>query len=276
MGRTLFAVEPVGKAERQEVRDIDDFSRLLPNDRRAQHAGRLACDFDFKAVFDDIDDLVDNQADRAAAVSKDQKRLRAAGAQFRVLVRGHQRHQAAAILHHRPAARKLDLVRIDFLETGHERERHRFQCGRTRAEHQHRDRFRGVLDRRFLPGEVVKSALLAGGADRIRDPVRIEDQNHGTVAEDGIAAEHLDVAEARSHRLHDNFFGVQHVVYDDAEQAVADLHDHDERFGLRIGRALDRFPFRQLEQLAEREQRQQLVAQPQNQRAVDLFDQIRI
>ena len=49
-----------------------------PSDhRRAEHAGAVAADLDVELVLDDVDDLVDHEAHRAAAVGEHQQRLRA-------------------------------------------------------------------------------------------------------------------------------------------------------------------------------------------------------
>ena len=64
----------------------------------------------------------------------------------------------------------------------------------------------------------------AGGAG---DAVGIQDHDHRAVAEDGVAAEHRDVAQDRRHRLHHDLLGVEHPVDDDAERVGADLGDDD-------------------------------------------------
>ena len=65
----------------------------------------------------------------------------------------------------------------------------------------------------------------------------------------------------RRHRLDDDFLGVEHAVDHDAEGLAADLRDDDEAV-LRIAARRRR----QLQQLLQMDQRQQLVAQPQHRR----------
>ncbi len=75
------------------------------------------------------------------------------------------------------------------------------------------------------------------------------------------------MAQPRRHRLHHDFLGVEHAIDHDAEGFVADLRDDDESaFGLLFGRVAE------LQQLAQIDQRQQLVAQPQNRRVLDPLD----
>ena len=110
---------------------------------------------------------------------------------------------------------------------------------------------------------------VAAVPDRLRDPVRIDDHDHRAVAEDGVAGEHRDVTQLARHRLHDDFFGVEHAVDHDAEDLVADLRHHDEAV-LRIA-CLGAV---HLQELLEMDQRQQLVAQAQHRRILDALDAV--
>ena len=136
--RLLLAAEPILEGERQEVADIDDFGGLALDDGGAEHAGIVAGDLNVEAVFDDVDDLVDHQRHRAAAVREHQQRLGALALDAHVLVHADQRHQLAAVLHHVAAVRQLDLAGVDFLEPRDQRQRHRLGLGRAGAEHQQR------------------------------------------------------------------------------------------------------------------------------------------
>ena len=71
------------------------------------------------------------------------------------------------------------------------------------------------------------------------------------------------------HRLHDDLFGVEDGVDHDAEGLVADLRDHDEAV-LRIA-CLGAV---HLQELLEMDQRQQLVAQAQHRRILDVLDTV--
>ena len=109
---------------------------------------------------------------------------------------------------------------------------------------------------------------LAAGTDAggPRDPVGVEDHDHRAVAQDGVAAEHRDVAQDRRHRLDHDFLGVEHAIDDDAQHGGADLGHHDMR-GIGLARLLA-----EAQQVVQVDQRQQPVAQPQHRRAVDPLD----
>src|SRR5437764_10900605 len=118
-----------------------------------------------------------------------------------------------------------------------------------------------------LVGDLVGRG--AGGAKRFRDPIGIDDHDHGAVAQDGIAGEHVDVAQLGRHRLDYDFFRMKHAVDHDAEGLAADLRHHDEAV-LGIGRGAVIDP----EQLLEVHQRQQLVAQSKHRRILDALDAV--
>ena len=179
-----------------------------------------------------------------------------------------QRHQLLAVLHHVAAVRHLDLVGGDLFKTRHQRQRHRLGLRRAGAEHQQRGQLfaAGGARRGRLVGDVVLGGDL--GAERLRDAVGIDDHDHRAVAQNGVAREHVDVAQLGRHRLDDDFFGVEHAVDHDAEGLVADLRHHDEAvLRLRLGAPSSIF-----KQLAQMHQRQQLVAQPQDRGVLDALD----
>src|ERR1700688_2361714 len=81
------------------------------------------------------------------------------------------------------------------------------------------------------------------------------------------------MAQLARHRLHHDFLGVKHAVYDDAETLAADLRNHDETVldiavldiaGLAV----------EAEQVAHARQRQQLVAQTKDGGILDAFDTV--
>ena len=117
---------------------------------------------------------------------------------------------------------------------------------------------------------------------RLGNAVGVQDHDHAAVAEDCVAGIEGNVAQDRRHRLDHDFLGIEHPVDDDAEGVGADLGDDDEHFfvvgdrfrhqgvggfGRRVlvlaaavalvglGRIL------KAQQLAQRNQRQQPVAQ---------------
>src|SRR6266568_7134740 len=81
------------------VSDVDDLGGLAADHRAAERAGSLARHFDVQPVLDDVDDLVDCESHRAAAIREHQERLRTLGAQGELVLEPHQGHQLSAILH---------------------------------------------------------------------------------------------------------------------------------------------------------------------------------
>ena len=138
-----------------------------------------------------------------------------------------QRHELAAVLHQVAAVGELDLLAVDLFEARDQRQRHRLGLVASR-------RGTPAARRSSRPAPVccassaVVGRLRGGGADGLRDAVRIDDHDHRAVAEDGVAREHVDVTQLGRHRLDDDFLGVEHAVDHDAEGLVADLGHHDE------------------------------------------------
>ena len=126
-----------------------------------------------------------------------------------------------------------------------------------------RERMRGgVLVRHLMGGG-------AGGAERLGDAVGVDDHDHGAIAQNGVAGEHVDVPQLGRHRLDHDFFGVEHAVDHDAEGLAADLRHHDEAvLGIGGGAVVD------LQELLQVHQRQQLVAQPQHRGVLDALDAV--
>ncbi len=140
LGAHLLAAEPVLECERQEMADVDDLGRLSLDDRGAEDARHVAADLDIEPVLDDVDDLVHDQAHRAARVGEHQQRLRAFLAHAHVLADAHQRHQLPAILHEMTAVREFDLLAVDLFQPRDQRERHGLRLLRAGAEHEQRNR----------------------------------------------------------------------------------------------------------------------------------------
>src|SRR6202012_5971779 len=107
----------------------------------------------------------------------------------------------------------------------------------------------------------------AGGAKRFGNAVGIDDHDHGAVAENGVAGEHVDVTQLGRHRLYHNLLGLEHAVDHDAESLAADLR-YDNKTVFRIGRGA----VVDSEQLLQVHQRQQLVAEAQYGGVLDPFD----
>src|ERR1700730_1725887 len=156
-----------------------------------------------------------------------------------------------AILPQLAAVGELDLVGGDFLQPGDQPERHSLGLVGAGAEHQKRGQLFGGAGAhgRVLFGDSMRSR--AGSAERLGDAVGIDDHDHGAVAQDGIAGEHVDVAQFCGHRLDHDFLGVEHAVDHNAEGLAADLGHHDKAV-FRIGRGA----VVELEQLLQVHQRQ--------------------
>src|SRR5262249_24611859 len=100
-------------------------------------------------------------------------------------------------------------------------------------------------------------------------PVGVDDHDHRAIAQDGVAREHVDVAQFGGHRLDHDFFGVEDAVDHDAEGLAADLGHHDEAV-LGIGGRAVVDP----QELLQVAQGQQLFAQPQDRGVLDALDAV--
>jgi hypothetical protein len=58
--------------------------------------------------------------------------------------------------------------------------------------------------------------------------VRVDDHDHRAVTQDGVAGEHVEVAQHGRHRLDHDFLRVEDAVDDNTEGLAADLHHDDE------------------------------------------------
>src|SRR6185312_15733027 len=124
------------------------------------------------------------------------------------LAHADERHQMAAVLDHVPAVRQLDFLCVDFFKSRDERERDRLWLYRSGPEDKQR-RARPGRRRRLGLGSLRCGQLRSHiRAERLRDAVRVDDHDHGAVAENGVPGEHRDMAQFARHRLHDDFFGV--------------------------------------------------------------------
>lgn len=55
-------VKPVGKGERQIMRNVHDVGRLALDDRRTQNTRPIVGGIDVQLLLDDVDDLIDDQS----------------------------------------------------------------------------------------------------------------------------------------------------------------------------------------------------------------------
>ena len=257
--------EPIVEGKGEEVAGVDDVGRLARDDRAAEVPFLVGAELDAELVLDDVEDLVDDEPHGAVAIGEDQDRLASFCLHDIARVDRDQRHELAAVLHDRLAVRFLDLVELDLLEPRHQGQRHRLRAVVAGAEEQQAGAlaaFVGAGCRRLLLDPFLDPQLAARGGDA----VGIEDHDHAAVAEDGIAREHRDVAQDRRDRLDDDFFGVEDAVDDDAEAVGADLrHDDEGLVGFRR-----RLP--EMQQLLQRDQREETVAQAQHRGVVEALD----
>src|SRR5262245_56325219 len=111
-----------------------------------------------------------------------------------------------AVLDHVPTVRQLDFLSVDFFKPRNERERNRLRLHRTGAEYKQR-RARPGRWRWFGLGSLRSSQLRRHvRAERLRDAVRVDDHDHGTVAKNGVSREHRDMAQLARHRLREDLF----------------------------------------------------------------------
>jgi hypothetical protein len=57
----FFPIAPVRERKRQEMRDVDDFGRLTLDHGRADETRLFARKLNIEPVFDDVDNLVDDE-----------------------------------------------------------------------------------------------------------------------------------------------------------------------------------------------------------------------
>src|SRR4029079_8977912 len=182
-----------------------------------------------------------------------------------LIVDHHERHELATVLHDRAVIGGLDRFWIDLLEPGHQRQRNRLWMWRSGAEQKHG--FEQAVVGGPLGVGFHKQALRPRTRHFLGDPVRIDNQDHRTVAQNRIAAKHRYMPQHSRHGLYDDLFGVKHGIDDDTEAMVADLRNNDEAVLDFIHRA-----FADLQKRVEMDQRQQLVAQPQHGGVLDPLD----
>ena len=177
-----------------------------------------------------------------------------------------QRHQLAAVLHQMPAVRDFNRATINFLEPCDECERHRFRLLRAGAEYKQRH---VLLDCRILSGNSVMASrrvIPCHGTERLRNAVRIDDQDHRAITENGITRKHLDVPQLRRHRFDHDLLGMEHAIDHDTKGIAADLGHNN--------KTLRRVAASDPEQFLEMHERQQLVAQSQHRRVLDALDAV--
>ncbi len=81
-----------------------------------------------------------------------------------------------------------------------------------------------------------------------------------------------DVAKLARHRLHHDLLGVEDAIDHDAESLAADLGDDDEAIAGRLQLGLGRIG--EPQQRLQVDQRQQLAAQTQHRRVLDVLDAV--
>ncbi len=168
-----------------------------------------------------------------------------------------ERHELTPILHDLLAVGMLDCARVDFLEAGYQRQRHRLWIGRAGTKNKQR------LGRQLFALLIMilerRRLSILGHSDRMDETVGIKDENDGSVAQNRMAREHSDMPQPARHRLDHDFLGIEDRIHNDAEALTADLHHDNEAVIDSPSLALA-----ELENSFQFDQRQQLVAQPQH------------
>jgi len=141
-----------------------------------------------------------------------------------------KRHKLIAILNETAAVGDFEPAAIDLLKLRNQRERYGLGLLRTGAEYQKRRQI-------FVAGVhiVINVGFLrlrhrGGAAQRLCNPVRIEDHDNRPVTENRGAGKSCDVAQPRRHRLDHDFLGVEHAVDNDAKSLSTDLGNDDKAF----------------------------------------------
>ena len=115
-----------------EMRDVDDLDHRVGDPRRTDHAGRAAGDLDVEEVLDDVEDLVDHEADALAADAEHQHRVVGGARRSRRDPSSvEQRHQEAAVLHDQHAVGDADRAGGGF-DARDQRQRHDLERARRR------------------------------------------------------------------------------------------------------------------------------------------------
>ena len=126
VGAHLLAAEPVLEGERQEMADVDDLGRLALDDRRAEHARACRSPTSMSSRSSTMSTI----SSTTRPIERPSSENTSSGcapsrAHAHLVVDADQRHELAAILHQLAAVGELDLLAVDLLEPGDERQRHR-------------------------------------------------------------------------------------------------------------------------------------------------------
>ena len=182
-----------------------------------------------QVILDDVDHFVDGKPSQPSPLGEDQHRLQPSFSGRHVRPDRDDGKQVAAILDHLPVADPLDCRDVEFFQPGYCRQRNGSRLSMAGAENQER----ALLLVNALAGRgTVRSARLGLLRNRhiahdAGKPVRIQDQDDRSIAQNGVAAEERNALQHARHRLHDDFLGVEHGVHDDAERSLSDPDDDD-------------------------------------------------
>ena len=192
------------------------------NDGRAENAFLLErFRVNFRADFDGVRDFGHHQPDLPLHRKYDQREqfLRRRFRDVEIMLQPHQRQNLMAILHDFAPAGKFDLRGGKLFQTHHKRQRHAIVFAFARAE-QH-NRLPVILAAVFVNGLRLRFGrlfgffqVIGGNLRRAEHARRIQNQRNAAVTHDGCAVVKRQLLDVRTQRLHDDFFGVAHVVND--------------------------------------------------------------
>ena len=133
-------------------------------------------------------------------------------------------------MHNRRAARHFNALHRNILKPRHQPKRHGLRRLIPGAEQQQRCAGIRTDAAIHVHGLLFFHAAFGGNASAARNTIRIQDHDDAAITQNGIAAEHGDVAQNGCHRLHHDFFRIKHAVHHNAKDIGAHLHHNNITF----------------------------------------------
>ena len=261
----MAARECVGTRQAHEMRDVENFGDHALNDGRAEEARILVGNLDVEPILDDVDDLTDEQAHRLAADADDKHGPSIRWVATRQAAEIDERHEASLVPHHRQTEGVQRRSMFELFDSRDQRQRNCLLRSIAGAEDDEMHRLFLRREGHRIARDIVFVRVL--DADALRHARRIEDEHDGTIAEDRVAGKDGQLRQGGSQRLDDDFLDIRHRIDDEAKVHRSDAHDDDEWLHAR-GQRLWVEP----QQLAQICDRQHVVAQLQDERALDILD----
>src|SRR5215471_3666871 len=185
----------------QEKLNVDDFGRDASHERVTKYASSIGGNFEIEPFLGDVDDLIDEETNRAALFREHKNKLGSFPLDPHLHVEAKERHQRVAVFRNVSSIGDLDISAVDLLDPAHKRQRHCFWPVRRRTKNQKRDGVVSCL--RFAFGGVGRRFAWRGRGTtkRLCKHIGVDDQNNRAVAKDGHAGKYCDVPQLRRHRL---------------------------------------------------------------------------